>query len=49
MTAFLYYSISSKLTEEEKRDIDRSVLENGVGVSKFVKKRKGSPKGSNLF
>lgn len=44
MTAFLYYSISSKLTEEEKRDIDRSVLKNRVDVSKFVKKVYGKGK-----
>ena len=44
MTAFLFYSISSKLTEEEKRDIDRSVLKNRVGVSKFVKKVYGKGK-----
>lgn len=38
MTALLYISHSSKLTEEEKRDIDTLVLENRVAVSKFVKK-----------
>lgn len=38
MTALLYISHSSKLTEDEKLDIDTSVLENRVAVLKFVKK-----------
>ena len=38
MTLFFYISQSSKLTEEDKLDIDKSVLENREVVIKFVNK-----------
>ena len=38
MTLLFYISHSSKLTEEEKLDIDKSVLKNREAVIKFVKK-----------
>lgn len=44
MTALLYISHASKLPENEKLDIDTSVLENRVAVLKFVKKVYGKGK-----
>jgi hypothetical protein len=38
MTSLLYISHPAKLTDDEKRYIDTSVLENRVAVRKFVKK-----------
>jgi hypothetical protein len=38
MTALLFYSYSSKLTEAEKLTIDKEVIGNRVAVIKFVKK-----------
>jgi hypothetical protein len=44
MSALLYYSYSSKLTEAEKLTIDKEVSGNRVGVIKFVKKVYGKGK-----
>jgi len=44
MTALLYYSYSSKLTEAEKLTIDKEVIGNRVAVIEFVKKVYGKGK-----
>lgn len=44
MTALLYISYSSKLSEADKLAIDKSVFENRLAVSKFVKKVSGKSK-----
>lgn len=44
MSALLYYSYSSKLTEAEKLTIDKEVSGNRVAVIKFVKKVYGKGK-----
>ena len=44
MSALLYYSYLSKLTEAEKLTIDKEVSGNRVAVIKFVKKVYGKGK-----
>lgn len=44
MSALLYYSYSSKLTEVEIIKIDKEVVANRLAVSQFVKKVYGKGK-----